>query len=116
MRMTLISSLLGLARPLLPGRTLAPLSPALGAVRRHRAVTASAEVAPPPVTADAPAAEGATARRKRILSGVQPTGSLHMGNYLGAIRQWVKNQEVSNAAPLCTHGLDSADASPLAGV
>lgn len=62
-------------------------------------------------------------RRKRVLSGVQPTGSLHLGNYLGvrtywlpecfvtgsflapcvclviqppkiqAIRQWVKNQE-----------------------
>ena len=27
-------------------------------------------------------------RKKRILSGVQPTGSLHLGNYLGAIRQW----------------------------
>ena len=33
------------------------------------------------------------ARRKRILSGVQPTGSLHLGNYLGAIRQWVANQD-----------------------
>jgi tryptophanyl-tRNA synthetase len=26
------------------------------------------------------------------LSGVQPTGSLHLGNYLGAIRQWVDFQ------------------------
>jgi tryptophanyl-tRNA synthetase len=34
-------------------------------------------------------------RTRRILSGVQPTGSLHLGNYLGAIRQWVdfQNQE-----------------------
>lgn len=32
-------------------------------------------------------------RRKRVLSGVQPTGTLHLGNYLGAIRQWVANQE-----------------------
>lgn len=31
---------------------------------------------------------------KRILSGVQPTGSLHLGNYLGAIRQWVEFQDV----------------------
>lgn len=31
-------------------------------------------------------------RRKRILSGVQPTGSLHLGNYLGAIKQWVSYQ------------------------
>jgi tryptophanyl-tRNA synthetase len=37
--------------------------------------------------------EKAPERRKRVLSGVQPTGSLHLGNYLGAIRQWVKNQE-----------------------
>ncbi|KAJ1443505.1 hypothetical protein B484DRAFT_412555 [Ochromonadaceae sp. CCMP2298] len=33
------------------------------------------------------------ARVKRVLSGVQPTGTLHLGNYLGAIRQWVKYQE-----------------------
>ena len=31
-------------------------------------------------------------RTRRILSGVQPTGSLHLGNYLGAIRQWVEFQ------------------------
>ena len=28
-----------------------------------------------------------------ILSGVRPTGSLHLGNYLGAINQWVKMQD-----------------------
>eukprot|EP00980_Cylindrotheca_fusiformis_P006905 scaffold1442_cov128-Cylindrotheca_fusiformis.AAC.26 len=31
-------------------------------------------------------------RVERVLSGVQPTGSLHLGNYLGAIRQWVDFQ------------------------
>lgn len=31
--------------------------------------------------------------RKRVLSGIQPTGSLHLGNYLGAIRQWVGMQD-----------------------
>jgi tryptophanyl-tRNA synthetase len=30
--------------------------------------------------------------KQRILSGVQPTGNLHLGNYLGAIRNWVENQ------------------------
>lgn len=30
--------------------------------------------------------------RQRILSGVQPTGNLHLGNYLGAIRNWVEVQ------------------------
>ncbi len=29
---------------------------------------------------------------KRVLSGVQPTGNLHIGNYLGAIRTWVDTQ------------------------
>jgi len=29
----------------------------------------------------------------RILSGVQPTGNLHLGNYLGAIRNWVSMQD-----------------------
>lgn len=30
--------------------------------------------------------------KQRILSGVQPTGNLHLGNYLGAIRNWVAHQ------------------------
>ena len=30
--------------------------------------------------------------KKRILSGVQPTGDLHIGNWLGAIRNWVELQ------------------------
>ncbi len=29
---------------------------------------------------------------KRIFSGVQPTGNLHLGNYLGAIRNWARLQ------------------------
>ena len=29
---------------------------------------------------------------KRIFSGIQPTGNLHLGNYLGAIKNWVKLQ------------------------
>ena len=30
--------------------------------------------------------------KQRVLSGVQPTGNLHLGNYLGAIRNWVESQ------------------------
>ena len=30
--------------------------------------------------------------KKRIFSGVQPTGNLHLGNYLGAIKNWVNLQ------------------------
>jgi tryptophanyl-tRNA synthetase len=28
----------------------------------------------------------------RVLSGIQPSGDLHLGNYLGAIRNWVEDQ------------------------
>ncbi len=31
--------------------------------------------------------------KQRVLSGVQPTGNLHLGNYLGAIRNWVGMQQ-----------------------
>ena len=30
--------------------------------------------------------------KKRVFSGVQPTGNIHLGNYLGAIRNWVASQ------------------------
>jgi tryptophanyl-tRNA synthetase len=29
----------------------------------------------------------------RVVSGIQPTGNLHLGNYLGAIKQWVALQD-----------------------
>jgi tryptophanyl-tRNA synthetase len=31
--------------------------------------------------------------KKRILSGIQPSGTLTIGNYVGAIRQWVQEQD-----------------------
>jgi tryptophanyl-tRNA synthetase len=34
----------------------------------------------------------AASPQNRVLSGVQPTGNLHLGNYLGAIRNWVSLQ------------------------
>lgn len=34
--------------------------------------------------------------KKTVLSGVQATGSLHLGNYLGSIRNWVKMQAEYN--------------------
>lgn len=33
----------------------------------------------------------------RVFSGIQPTGELHIGNYLGAIRNWVPMQHESDA-------------------
>jgi tryptophanyl-tRNA synthetase len=40
-------------------------------------------------TVSAPAS---SSQRKVIFSGIQPTGVPHLGNYLGALRQWVKLQ------------------------
>ena len=31
--------------------------------------------------------------RKRVFSGIKPTGDTHLGNYLGAITQWVRDQD-----------------------
>ena len=31
--------------------------------------------------------------KKRMFSGIQPSGDLHLGNYLGAIKNWVDNAE-----------------------
>jgi tryptophanyl-tRNA synthetase len=33
----------------------------------------------------------------RVLSGIQPTGDIHLGNYLGAIRRWVDDQHAQDA-------------------
>src|SRR5438270_10715306 len=37
------------------------------------------------------AAPGAS--KPRVFSGIQPSGGLHLGNYLGAIRNWVRDQD-----------------------
>jgi tryptophanyl-tRNA synthetase len=34
-----------------------------------------------------------SARKPRVFSGIQPTGDLHLGTYLGALRQWVERQD-----------------------
>ncbi|NLF65745.1 MAG: tryptophan--tRNA ligase [Chloroflexi bacterium] len=35
-----------------------------------------------------------TSNNKRVVfSGIQPTGNIHLGNYLGAVRQWVARQD-----------------------
>ena len=49
-------------------------------------------------TAEAPSPP---TKPKRVLSGVQPTGSLHLGNYLGAIQQWVAFQDMAEECYFC---------------
>lgn len=34
-----------------------------------------------------------TVQKKRVFSGVQPSGDLHIGNYLGAIKRWAAQQD-----------------------
>ena len=33
----------------------------------------------------------------RVFSGIQPTGEMHLGNYLGAVRHWVADQDAHDA-------------------
>jgi tryptophanyl-tRNA synthetase len=61
-----------------------------------RATVAATDTSPS-ISASSTTTATTTTRKKkvqtrRILSGVQPTGSLHLGNYLGAIKQWVDFQ------------------------
>ncbi len=37
----------------------------------------------------------------RVVSGIQPTGNLHLGNYLGAIRNWVRMQDEMEEGGQC---------------
>lgn len=39
--------------------------------------------------------------RKRVLSGIQPTGEIHIGNYFGAVKNWVDIQDKYD----CTYGV-----------
>ena len=35
-----------------------------------------------------------TVKKARTFSGIQPTGTLHLGNYFGAVQAWVKEVEL----------------------
>ena len=39
----------------------------------------------------------ATQEKKNVLSGIQPTGNLTLGNYLGALRNWANMQDDYNS-------------------
>jgi tryptophanyl-tRNA synthetase len=47
-----------------------------------------------PASRTKPAKEARRTQRERVFSGIQPTGTAHIGNYLGAIRNWVAEQDV----------------------
>jgi tryptophanyl-tRNA synthetase len=47
----------------------------------------------------------------RIFSGIQPTGRKHLGNYIGAIRQWVEDQDRGDPAIYCIVDLHATSVS-----
>ena len=47
--------------------------------------------------ADAPPPPPAASQPARVLSGIQPTGRFHWGNYFGAIRQYIELQTTGDA-------------------
>ena len=47
-----------------------------------------------PTTAARAARPTQKRERERVFSGIQPSGAPHIGNYLGAIRHWVAEQDV----------------------
>ena len=50
-----------------------------------------------PARASDDAASRDADRRVRVFSGIQPSGNFHLGNYLGAIRNWVNQIERSDS-------------------
>ena len=48
-------------------------------------------------TMTAPATPAQTGATPRIFSGIQPSGALHIGNYLGAIKRWVVQQHEADS-------------------
>lgn len=43
----------------------------------------------------------------RIFSGIQPTGSVHLGNYFGAIEKWIELQNEGKDVIYCIVDLHS---------
>lgn len=79
-------------------RSVASFAPNARSALTHRVLwsTTTRLLNSAPVATEATAESNSDTPKKvkirRVLSGVQPTGSLHLGNYLGAIRQWVDFQ------------------------
>jgi tryptophanyl-tRNA synthetase len=39
--------------------------------------------------------------KERVFSGIQPSGNLHVGNYVGALKNWVAMQDEFNENYFC---------------
>src|SRR5438067_2437250 len=49
---------------------------------------------PPHELKNPPPQDVSPTARARVFSGIQPTGAIHVGNYVGAVRNWVRLQEL----------------------
>lgn len=58
-------------------------------------------------TSPAAHCDKASTTPRTILSGIQPTGELHLGNYLGAVQRWVELQEGGDDVLFCVVDLHS---------
>ena len=93
-------------------------APAGGAVRRRRPCSrcCGRRINPGPSAGTSPF-DRSPHRTTAVFSGMQPTNTLHLGNYLGALRNWVKLQErcpASTAWWTCTRSPSSHDPKALA--
>ena len=81
--------------PSVPAAARAPSTPTPRFARAATTTTTRTTTRTRSASADADArvSNATPTRRKRVLSGVQPTGSIHLGNYFGAIRNYVKLQD-----------------------
>ncbi|XP_030385148.1 uncharacterized protein LOC115632228 [Scaptodrosophila lebanonensis] len=52
-------------------------------------------------------AEAPSRYPRKIFSGIQPTGALHLGNYLGAVRRWTQLQNARDDVTICIVDLHS---------
>jgi tryptophanyl-tRNA synthetase len=61
--------------------------------KQKKTVKASEDATPTLAPANATTATAEPRKRERVFSGIQPSGTPHIGNYLGAIRHWVAEQD-----------------------
>ncbi len=58
------------------------------------------------------AAKAQAAHKRRVFSGVQPTGNLHLGNYLGAVKRFVEMQDQDYETIYCMVDLHALTVNP----
>lgn len=71
------------------------ITPRVHPKNHHRDASSTAtDTSPGPDPSTSPGnAQAAAAKKQVIFSGIQPTGVPHLGNYLGALKQWVALQD-----------------------